>query len=335
MTTQQTLQLELWEEPVRQVSVPAPERSILEHISWSYSRRGLLEQCPRRYYYQYYGASKWLSDDDGQRSLLRFLKRMPNRFERTGEILHLVIASFLRNVQKGEERTADSLIQWAQRIFKDDIDYSSRDPEGLNNPGGRYPPVLLREFHYQMPNAREECETALERLLNSVATFANSPVYAEYRELANRSGVLIEKWIAVSGLPCKVRGRADLVLFEPGAATVLDWKLGSGAGGDDSLQLVSYALWACDQFGLEAQEVRLLKALLGTEDLVGAQLTDATLARGRGRIIQDAELMAVADRYGKNGQVEAFSACAQPAVCRLCPFLKACSEGRDCVEVGD
>ena len=35
--------------------IPEPDKPTF--LEWSYSRRGVLEQCPRKYYYQYYGSS--------------------------------------------------------------------------------------------------------------------------------------------------------------------------------------------------------------------------------------------------------------------------------------
>jgi hypothetical protein len=74
---------------------------------------------------------------------------------------------------------------------------------------------------------------------------------------------------------------------------------------------------------------------LGNRALTGSQLTETVVARGQGRIVQDTERMLAMDRYGRAGQAEAFSPCAQAAVCALCPFQKACPEGRQCIDARD
>ena len=57
--------------------IPEPDKATF--LQGSYSRRGVLEQCPRKSYYQYYGSSSKKSDDDPQKEKLHFLKKLQNR----------------------------------------------------------------------------------------------------------------------------------------------------------------------------------------------------------------------------------------------------------------
>ena len=303
----------------------------LPNIIWSYSRRNLLEQCPRRYYFTYYGANKKTALHQENKEFLWFLKGMPNRYERAGTILHLVVAKSLRDSLNGGAIDPERLQRWARSIFEKDIEYSQSDPEGRNPPWEKFPPVLLWEFYSGVPEANQKCQETLTHLCRSVDTFARSSTYAAFRDLRRYKDVLIEKWISVPGLPFRVTGRIDLALSTSTETVVLDWKMGEVSNGEDSLQLASYALWACQHFDVEPESVQLLIASLGSDSLMATQFTDVMLRRGRARIMQDAELMGVMDSYGMKGRAEAFSPCAQPAVCSLCPFLSACQEGRDCI----
>ena len=304
-------------------------------VTWSYSRRNLLEQCPLRYYFTYYGSNKRVARDDPQKTALHFLRKLQNRHERAGSILHLVIATFLRKAQAGEVWSTARLRSWAQYLFSRDIEYSAKNPDRLEVPQERYAPVLLREFHYHTPNAWQMYEEALERLLTAVETFAKNPAYAFLREVATHEKALIEHRIAIQKLPCKVDGRVDLAYQTSQGPVVVDWKLGDGATGDDSLQLVAYALWACEHFRAAPSDIALYKAYIASGALTGSQLTETVVARGQGRIVQDTERMLAMDRYGRAGQAEAFSPCAQAAVCSLCPFQKACPEGRVFLDARD
>jgi hypothetical protein len=67
--------------------------------------------------------------------------------------------------------------------------------------------------------------------------------------------------------------------------------------------------------GAVPSDVALYKAYMASGALTGSQLTESVVARGQGRIVQDTERMLAMDRYGRAGQAEAFSPCAQPAVC--------------------
>ena len=71
--------------------IPEPDKSTF--LEWSYSHRGVLEQCARKYYYQYYGSNLKKSNDDPHKGKLHFLKKLQNRNLRTGILLHLVIST--------------------------------------------------------------------------------------------------------------------------------------------------------------------------------------------------------------------------------------------------
>ena len=91
-----------------------PSADAIRKVVWSYSRRGTLEQCPRRYYYTYYASNDLSKNESSQ---IRFIKRLQNRHERTGQILHLVISTFLRKARSGESWTTSRLCSWAERLL--------------------------------------------------------------------------------------------------------------------------------------------------------------------------------------------------------------------------
>jgi hypothetical protein len=293
-------------------------------MNWSYSKRGTLEQCPRRYYYTYYAAKRRNIVQDPQAHLLSHLQ---NRHERIGQILHLVISTFLRKARSGDVWTTNRLTNWAESLFSKDCDYSQRlkieDGTVLvdNNT------VVLQEFYYRETDAEALCTTAGQRLVNAVAEFAENRAFAVLRESGMDPEASIELPIKVGGLPCVVNGRIDLAYQENDDIVVVDWKTGGTQGGDDSLQLATYGMWSISRYKTSPGNIRIHKALLIDGNLTTARIDDKMLARARARIIQDAELMATLDNYGREGIVAAFSPCAQPAVCALCRFRKIC-DGR-------
>jgi hypothetical protein len=126
-----------------------------------------------------------------------------------------------------------------------------------------------------------------------------------------------------------VDGKLDLAFVKGRCVSVVDWKTGDASGdGDDSLQLAAYALWASHHFAAAADAIAVYKAFLTGDAIVRFHVSESALANARGRILQDAERMAVLHNYGQRGEIEAFTPCAQANVCALCPFQEVCPEGR-------
>lgn len=302
--------------------------------TWSYSRRDLLEQCPRRYYYTYYGSNGRTAHEDPQKAQLRFLKGLCNRYERAGAILHLVIATSLRKAQEGDNWSVQRLQSWAAGILQRDRDFSRKHPDGPVA-SRRGSPVLLREFHYRQPDADGLYDDIRDRLLSAIESFAINRAFSAFRKGGSSPGALIEHRIRLCTLPCKVDGRVDLAYQSNGSVIIVDWKLGSSEQGDEGLQLAAYVLWAQEHFGVPLDSIRACKAFCADGSVVSYHLNCTALARGRARILQDAERMAAVDPYGRAGLSKAFSPCAQKQVCCLCSFQKACPEGRVFMGVGN
>ena len=99
-----TIQMDLFE--VIGIDFPTKLKKPTQ-LKWSFSKRGILEQCPRKYYYAYYGSNLTTAKNDPQKEVLRFLKKLQNRHLRTGDILHYVIRWYLKKLQEGEHLSPD------------------------------------------------------------------------------------------------------------------------------------------------------------------------------------------------------------------------------------
>lgn len=328
-----------WTGTLLESQAPSPSRlDLIRNVVWSFSRRSEIERCPRRYYYQYYGSKQFLAGKDKQHPLLKKLDGLQNRYQRTGEILHQLIASYLRRLNTDDRWTEETLISLAKDRFNKDILYSQADPQGLNPPPTKFPPALLQEFYYSLPNALELCLESEGRLLTALKNFINSSEYQPFLTKNPQTEILIEKKISLKNFPCKVDGVVDCVFVETPILTVVDWKIGkSSVEGNESLQLATYTIWSCDEYGCEPENAVIFKATLGDGKVTPFSFDRRKLAAARARILQDAENVARMDYFGENAIAEAFTACGKPNICRLCPFLEACDEGRKCLsdEVSD
>jgi hypothetical protein len=96
-----------------------------------------LEQCTRRYYYEYFGSNKRTAKQEPYKVELHFLKnQIHNRYLLSGSALHTVIRSYFKNAQKGDIWDVNRLENFALKIFQDSWAYSEKHPDGKFVPDG-------------------------------------------------------------------------------------------------------------------------------------------------------------------------------------------------------
>lgn len=291
---------------------------------WSYSRRGALEQCPRKYYYQYYGSNRRTAKNDPQKEKLHFLKKLQNRHLRSGDILHFVIRWYLKKLQQGKQLSLDWLLQWALDTYRKDIKYSQQYEHGTALSNDIRHPKLLLEFYYGLPDAEPLCADTEERLVTALTNFITSQNVAQFREGARKASALIEEPARMKNDDFSLIGKVDLAYWEDDRIVIADWKIGSAGSSDDSLQMLAYALWAKQKFECPLDSIILHKAHLEDNTISMFNVSEKALTRVEMRILQDLDRMQEADKYGVQGIVEAFTPCAQPKVCEMCQFQEIC-----------
>ena len=75
---------------------------IKNELIWSTSRISLFYECPRKYYYNYYGYWEgWLPRANEDQKELYLLKNLKNIQTLTGELVHDLISSYLKSIKNG------------------------------------------------------------------------------------------------------------------------------------------------------------------------------------------------------------------------------------------
>lgn len=300
------------------------EQSLIE---WSYSRRELFERCLLWYYFNYYGAKAGTAKDDPRKQELRFLKSLSNRHLRAGSIMHLVIRTYLRQLKDGEEWTLDRMLRWARDVYNADLQRSINYQRGITDINTDSRSVLLAEFYFNVPDAKLLWEESEARLITALTNFATHPDLEGFRLGAVHPQSLIEKNIRLREEHFRLKGQVDYAFPKGERNIVLDWKLGSSSGGEDSLQLLSYALVAMKHFDCPPEALDLVKVHLEDGSVFYYRISDEEIRRAKARIIQDSQRMQAVDHYGRNGIASAFTPCGQPRVCSMCPFQQFCAKG--------
>jgi hypothetical protein len=295
-------------------------------LNWSYSRRETLEHCTRRYFFQYYASALPTGEF---KTKVNFLRGVKNRYLRTGEIAHLMIATYFKKLKIGRNLSEDWLAKWAKDLLREDRKYSLHIRNGGAPAQQQFPPTILDEILNCLEGDEGLLDHAEEQMLRAIHNFFRSPALAEFRSLGALPQARIECKLSLPGFPVPVTGKIDLAVVSDANATVVDWKLGgSSDGGTESLQLATYGFWATTEFGTDEQNVRIVKAHLTTGEVVQFNVDLKAFVNARVRILQDLERMVILHRYGKSGVIEAFTPNPQEGVCRLCPFREVCPEGK-------
>src|SRR5687768_8497913 len=107
------IQLPLFDD-IKASSQTEAKSKALKDVNWSFSRRSTLEQCARKYYFAYYGSHKKVALAHPDKDRLYLLKKIENRYARTGNILHFVISQFFKQAQKGVTWDLNKLQGWAK-----------------------------------------------------------------------------------------------------------------------------------------------------------------------------------------------------------------------------
>ncbi len=316
-----TIQMDLFE--VMGIDIPTKSKKPTQ-LKWSFSKRGMLEQCPRKYYYQYYGSNKSKAVNDPYKKKLAFLKVLQNRHLRTGNILHKFIRLYLMKLQEGKHLSLNWLLQKALGDFRKDVKFSEKYKHGTPLPDEKYPPTLLLEFYYHQTDAESLCFQAEERVVRALTNFVESQKFAQFRVGVADPSVLIEESANMKNNYFTLSGKVDLAYRKNNEFVIVDWKTGGSNSSDENLQMLAYALWAKQRFEYPLDAITLYRVYLEDNTFSTFDVDEKDISRVEARILQDLDRMQEADKYGKRGLVEAFTPCAQPKVCTLCQFQEIC-----------
>lgn len=297
---------------------PIPSSPTGTRVDWSFSKRQTLFQCARKYYYQYYGASARTAKSEPDKKELREARALKNLNLRAGEIVDVVIQTFLSK-PTARDWHEDRLVSWASSMVEADRKFNrGESPEN----GNSFTPPRLMEYLWDFPDADARLEKAKEKIVTAIRNFYRSPAYEMVR---HRKGILeSQKKIALYIDGSRAVGKIDVAIQDGESFHILDWKLGKQGSADEHLQVGFYGLWALRTVAA-SQSVRLYMAYLGEGLVIEHTFPDAVNPLAvKGRIIQDLNILRQLHPYGAEARSRAFTPCLRPRICELCQFRKVC-----------
>jgi hypothetical protein len=290
---------------------------------WSFSKRQVLFQCPRKYYYQYFGANSRTAKAEPLKKRLRELKALSNVHLRGGDILDLVIRTYLRRASQGERWDSSRLEGWAVSIFRKDRAFNKAGMQLAQ--GDPFPPVPLLEYDHHFTDADDRYVAAEAKLVTAIRNFSQASIYGHYREYGVQIGAMIQQRTQLKIDGATARGKLDLAFEGPDFFEIVDWKIGLDSGADQNLQVGFYGVWASSQPEIR-KPLRLSMAYLGDGTLKHFNLEDVRPRPVRARITQDLNVMRSLQPFGVAATARAFTPCGQPKICILCPFQSVCPQ---------
>lgn len=288
---------------------------------WSFSKRQMLFQCTRRYYYHYFGSSRRTAKGEPLKAQLRELKDLTNVHLRTGDILDLMIRTYLKKAAEGDRWNTNRLVNWAVDIFRRDKEFNSTKTSRARCE--KFAPSRLVEYYYDFGDAEARYVEAEHKLVTAIRNFLQSGSYSEYLEYGSQPGAMIQEFahLRIDGSPA--RGRLDLAFRLPERFQIVDWKIGSGGSADENLQIGFYGLWAHSKADVH-EPIWLAVAYVGSGTAMHFDLGAINPRRVRARITQDLNVMRALSPFGTSGNSDAFSPYGQPKICALCQFQGVC-----------
>ena len=295
-------------------------------MSWSKSRAGTLAECPRQYFFNYYGSWEgWLEDADERTRAIYVLKQLRNRPVWAGEIVHAAVERVLATLratrmlpplQEVLEQTRENM----REAFR-----SSRSANYWQQPKT----AALFEHEYQTPVTGAEWRATAEHVDACLRWFYGSDIFRKVQDLAPEAWLELEELSGFQVDGCQVHVKLDLSYRENEGVVLVDWKTGRRDSRNRD-QVALYALFAVAKWDADPQRVRGAPVYL----MQGAGFDPQPVT------VEDSERVSALMRESiSRMRVRLHDAEANVArredyepypgrVCRTCPFREACPEAR-------
>lgn len=294
-------------------------------FSWSKSRAQCFEECPRQYYYRYYGSwGGWDSRADARTRTLYILKQLQSRQQWIGDVvhrcLHWVLATLRKSGAPPPEATA--LRHLVKRL---DVDFQNSG-EGLYWEKPKESCALLEHEYEDLDVSEEQWQEVFAKAAHCVHTFYESPVLAELAALPADRWLDLEELSSVSLDGVKVWVQLDFAHRDATGACIYDWKTGKADQQATREQLALYALYGAGRWKVQAADIRAVELNLATGERFEHRAEPADLETVRVRVAASAAAMKglLEDAARNTAAEERFALTESDRPCRRCGFRRLC-----------
>lgn len=297
-------------------------------LSWSRSRAGSFDACPRRYWFEYYGSwGGWSDRSEPRARELYVLKKLSTRAMWIGSVVHEAIENVLRALQRGERpegpAVADATIARMRADFLD-----SRDRRYRERPGKH---VGLFEHEYGVQVSNQAWKEGADHARACIERFFESDYAGTFAGLSEESWLPIETLDTFEMDGERIHVKLDAAFRrDDGRVEIVDWKTGrrdDASEGGDRVQLACYALYALEKGWVDRpEEIVTVEYSLAAKRPHVREVDPAAITQVREYIRTSiGGMKARLDDVENNvGREESFEASPSPGKCRWCKFRRAC-----------
>ena len=304
------------------------ERILTNDFSWSKSRDEKFRECKRAYYLHYYSSwGGWEPDASQETRRLYVLKKLSNRYNWAGSVVHDAIRHSLLAIRFGRSVDPARLIDGAHRLMRQDYLYSLQKRYWSEPYRRRFRGLVEHEYGEAIPP--EEWKRNWQSAKAALEWFFQS------RWLPLARALRPEQWLEVDCAAfercnftfegVKVFAVPDFVyLGEDGAPVVVDWKTGAVRDGYGD-QVLGYALYVADRYGVAADSVKTSLVFLNADLERGVTVDGESLSIFLSRLRQSVQAMKrlVSDANSPRAQEE-FPMTDDLTLCARCVFRRPC-----------
>ena len=311
-------------------------RPFENRLTWSKSRGETFDYCLRKYWWNYYGSwGGWAPDAPAEAKDAYLLKNLHSRWTWVGDVVHRTIATILHRVARRNRSgqldfapddridpaiEIESLTRGMRLEFRDSRDGRYRaDPKRI---------VGLTEHEYATPVPDAEWKEMNRRAIDGVARFLASPIFREIEASDPSTWLPFEQLDSFDFEGTSVWAALDFIYKTPdGGALVYDWKTGEERAEANSLQLLCYALFVEQKYGIPAERVTGRLFYVNTGGVHEVVPTESSLAAAK-RTMR-ASILDMRRRLDMGGGPPAPSKLAFPMTadltkCESCSFRRLC-----------
>jgi hypothetical protein len=298
------------------------ERELVNEFSWSKSRHGKFEECRRRYWFHYYGSwGGWKDDAPTEVRAAYVLKNLSTRQQWAGKVVHDCIAFALSCCRCGDAPPLATLVQRAHERMRADF-AASRQKAYWARPKWT---VGLVEHEYDEPVSAAEWKANWDNAQACLERFYASGWLERARALAKGDWLPVDEIGSFQLEGVKVFAGPDFAYRADGGAVLADWKTGSPRD-EDRDQVLGYALYARDKWGVPLDKVKARLVYLGSGEEREVGVDPAAMDGFYEHFRQSVAAMreALRDRLANVAARDDFSMAADLAACADCAFRRLC-----------